>query len=273
MNKGEREKYMEISVILAYYNNLGNLELMLEAFEKQTFRDFEVIVAEDDHNPETEAFLNISRSLFHFPIVHVNQDEKIGFRKTTMLNKAIRKSRGKTLVFIDGDCIPHKNYLKQHQKHSMRGAYNYGRRVLVGEKFTRQLKRKKSFSSLHFFSLLFSDSSLIKEGIYWPCFGLHAKNRKLSGCNWGIQREDILSVNGFDEDYVRPGVGEDFDVEWRLKSAGFRKRSIRNKANVYHLYHPKNSTSEDGKFNEALMEKKMEANHVRCLNGLMPLNE
>ncbi len=140
------------------------------------------------------------------------------------------------------------------------------------EKNYRVVSRgRKSFSSLRFFSLLFSDSSLIKEGIYWPYFGLHAKKRKLSGCNWGIQKEDIISVNGFDEDYVRPGVGEDFDVEWRLQVAGFTKRSIRNKANVYHLYHLKNSTSDDGRHNESMMEKKIEAGQVQCLNGLNTL--
>lgn len=259
---------MEISVILAYYNNLVNLELMLKGFQKQTFKDFEVIVAEDDHNPETESFLSTCRNLYKFPIIHVNQEEKKGFRKTTMLNKAIRISTGETLVFIDGDCLPHKNYLKQHQKQSERGVYHYGRRVLLGEKFSGQIRRRKSLSFPGLFQLLFSDSSLVKEGVYWPLFGLHAGTRKLSGCNWSIRKDDILRVNGFDEDYVRPGVGEDFDVEWRLEAAGLRKRSIRNKANVFHLYHLKNSSREDAKINEALMEKKMRAGQVQCVNGL-----
>ena len=111
----------------------------------------------------------------------------------------------------------------------------------------------------------------MKEGIYWPYFNLHFKERKLSGCNWGIKKEDLLSVNGFDEDYVRPGVGEDHDIEWRLKSKGLKMKSIKNRAIVYHLYHPKNSTKDDARFNDSLMEHKKQANQIECANGLLNL--
>ena len=44
---------MQASVIISYYKNLPNLELVLLALEKQTAReDFEVIVSEDDDAPE-----------------------------------------------------------------------------------------------------------------------------------------------------------------------------------------------------------------------------
>ncbi len=131
--------------------------------------------------------------------------------------------------------------------------------------------KEKSGSPLPFFSLLFSDSSLVKEGIYWPYSELHFKERRLSGCNWGIKKEDLLSVNGFDEDYTRPGVGEDHDIEWRLKAKGLHKKSVKNKAIVYHLYHPKNSTKDDALFNDALMQQKKVARHAECVNGLEKL--
>src|SRR4030042_1804685 len=105
---------MEISVIVAYYNNLPNLEMILESLEKQIFKDFEVIVAEDDNNPDTRRFLDAIRSTHRFPIHHVNQEEKKGFRKTMVLNRAIRISGGRILVFIDSDCIPHWYHLKAY---------------------------------------------------------------------------------------------------------------------------------------------------------------
>ena len=259
---------MEISVIVAYYNQLSNLELILAAFNNQEFRDFEVIIAEDDNNPGTVSFLEANKDSYSYPITHLNQEEKTGFRKTQMLNKAIRISRGKTLVFIDGDCIPHKNHLKEYDKCSKSGLLLYGRRVLLGKKFSKNILRKKSLSVLRFFSLLFSDSRLIKEGIYWPFFSFHMKERKLSGCNWGIKKEDILKVNGFDEDYVRPGVGEDFDIEWRLKSAGLKKKSMKNKAIVYHLNHPRLYSEVDARHNYSLFERKKRANRIQCINGL-----
>jgi glycosyltransferase involved in cell wall biosynthesis len=260
---------MEISVIVAYYNNLPNLEMILESLERQTCEDFEVIVAEDDNNPDTARFLDAARSNHFYPIHHVDQEEKKGFRKTMVLNRAIRISGGRILVFIDGDCIPHPNHLRAYFRMSREGTFLYGRRVLLGQRISCRILKERSLRPLGTLSLLFSDSRNMKEGIYWPLFGLHLSNRKLSGCNWGICKVDLLKVNGFDEDYSRPGVGEDFDIEWRLKSAGLKMRSIRNRANVYHLYHPKPaSREEDSQVNTSLMEQKKAANQLFCLNGL-----
>ncbi len=262
---------MEISVIIAYYDKLPNLEILLDAFNKQTFKDFELIIAEDNKDQITETFLQSKRKHYFFPILHVNQEEKIGFRKTTMLNKAIRVSSGNTMVFIDADCFPHQEFLKEYKKNARKGEFLFGRRVFLGKNITGSIYRVESAAPLRLFSLLFSDSTLVKEGLYWPYFGLHFKDRKLSGCNWGIKKEDLLSVNGFDEDYVRPGFGEDHDIEWRLKSKGFKMKSIKNKAIVYHLYHPKNSTKDDARFNDSLMEQKKQARHAECINGLQKL--
>jgi GT2 family glycosyltransferase len=259
---------MEISVIIAYYQKLSNLELLLDAFDRQTFKDFEVIIAEDDNNPETTSFLKTRREAYSFPVTHLNQEAKKGFRKNKMLNKAVRASGGRTLVFIDGDCIPHRNFLKQYYRNSGEGTFLYGRRVLLGKRFSDRILAGRSLSSIRFLSILFSDSRLVKEGVYWSWFGIHFRSRQLSGCNWGIRRDDLLKVNGFDEDYVKPGVGEDFDVEWRLKSAGITMRSIRNRAIVYHLDHPKLYRENEARHNYEMLEKKKLENRVRCLNGL-----
>jgi len=262
---------MEISVIIAYYDKLINLEILLAAFNRQSFKDFEVIVAEDNNDPKTQSFLDSITGNYFFPILHVNQEEKIGFRKTTMLNKAIRSSNGDMLVFTDADCIPHRHFLKEYKKNIKPGEFLFGRRVLLGKKTTGAIYEKKPDSSPAFFSLLFSDSTLRKEGLYWPYSKLHFRERKLSGCNWGIRKDELVSVNGFDEDYVRPGVGEDHDIEWRLKSKGLKMKSMKNRAIVYHLYHLKNSTRDYAHFNGCLMEQKKEAHQVSCLNGIQKL--
>ncbi len=62
-------------------------------------------------------------------------------------------------------------------------------------------------------------------------------------------KEHLLEVNGFDEDYVRAGVGEDVDIEWRLKQNGIKLKSIRFGAIVYHLHHDVNYSNDDIKYN------------------------
>ena len=47
----------------------------------------------------------------------------------------------------------------------------------------------------------------------------------------------ILEINGFDEDYIRPAIGEDIDLTWRFIAAGYHLVAARNLAVQYHLYH------------------------------------
>ena len=49
----------------------------------------------------------------------------------------------------------------------------------------------------------------MKEAIYNPWFPMAYKTRGLSGRNWGIYKKHLLDINGFDEDYINAGVGED----------------------------------------------------------------
>jgi GT2 family glycosyltransferase len=77
-----------------------------------------------------------------------------------------------------------------------------------------------------------------------------------------------MEVNGFDMDYVHAGVGEDVDVEWRLKANGIKTKSMKNISIVYHIDHPKGYSEEMVKFNFKLMNEKQKENNIRCLNGL-----
>ena len=78
----------------------------------------------------------------------------------------------------------------------------------------------------------------------------------------------MLDINGFDTDYIYAGVGEDTDIEWRLKAIGLKAKSMKNKSIVYHLYHPRGYSEEKVRFNFELMYKKQKENNVQCLNGI-----
>lgn len=262
---------MKVSVIISYYKNLENLKLILQALNKQSVGNFEAIVSEDDNNPVTEEFL--ANQQFNFEIQHVNQQEDVGFRKNMMLNKSIKTSKGEILVFIDGDCVPHKHFVKAYQKHAKDGFMLKGRRVMLGEEITTRVLKEKSVKRLNLLSILFSDSKKKKDAIYTSLLSLTTtkKDKGLLGCNFGIKKKHLLEVNGFDEDYVRAAVGEDTDLEWRLKGIGIQSNLMKNKAIVYHLYHKKGYSEEDVAFNREVLAKKMRAKQYRCLNGLEKL--
>ncbi len=260
-----------ITVIISYYKNLPNLSLILYALNKQSNPNFDVIISEDD-NTNMDDFLANQRKINSFPISHINQKEDLGFRKNAMLNKAIKIAKGNTIVFIDGDCVPHKHFIKAYSKAHKDGVFLYGRRVMLDEKISNTLLTKKNLHEASFLKLMFSSSGFVKESLYLSNLSLSFKTRGLLGCNWGIKKEYLLLVNGFDEDYVAAGVGEDNDIEWRLKAAGLKMKSVKNKAIVYHLYHPRTYAEEKVRQNFALLHKKQQLNKVQCLNGLKKLS-
>ena len=52
-----------------------------------------------------------------------------------------------------------------------------------------------------------------------------------------VDREDLLAVNGFDEDFLGWG-GEDIDLVNRLKLKGLTAEGNVGRAVIYHLEHP-----------------------------------
>ncbi|MDB4107867.1 glycosyltransferase [Bacteroidia bacterium] len=262
---------MSLSVVISYYKNLPNLELLLEGLENQSDKNFDVIISEDDHNSETMDFIAQQKGKHAFGISHIYQEEDLGFRKNMMLNRAITTSNANFLVFLDGDCIPDKHLVRAYRKAAQQGFIFAGRRVMLGKQFSAQLMNTKSTSKLTFGNLLLSDSTKTKEALRSP-FPLAIKtNKGLLGCNWGVTKQDLLDVNGFDADYVRAGVGEDNDIEWRLLANGLQTKSMKNKAIVYHIYHPR-SYSEDGvQANFRLWDQKKQLNNIKCLNGIQDL--
>lgn len=268
MNKNSNAN--NITVIISYYKNPTNLALILLALNKQSNPNFDVIISEDD-NANINEFLENQKKINSFPISHIHQKEDLGFRKNAMLNNAIKIAKGSTIVFIDGDCIPHKHFIKEYAKATKEGVFLYGRRVMLDKKISETLLTNKNLNALNLVQLICSSSTFIKESLYLPSINLSFKTRGLLGCNWGIKKEYLWLVNGFDEDYVAAGVGEDNDIEWRLKAAGLKMKSVKNKAIVYHIYHPRTYAEEKVRQNFVLLHKKQQLNHVQCLNGLNKL--
>ena len=262
---------MRLTVIISYYKALDNLKIILKALNNQSCSDFEVIISEDDYNEETISFLNKSNDIYTFQIIHLNQKEDQGFRKNMMLNKCLLECRTELLAFIDGDCIPNRHFVKEYIKHLEDAVFLSGRGVMLGEKISKEIVKSQALEKLNFLSLLFTDSEKIKDGIYSPFLSLSFKTKGLVGRNWGIKKKHLLEINGFDEDYIRAGVGEDADIEWRLLSNGIKRKSIKNKAFIYHIFHTKKYSEEGVMQNFEMLDSKKLSNNIRCLNGIETL--
>ena len=82
-----------------------------------------------------------------------------------------------------------------------------------------------------------------------------------------FSRQAINAINGFDEDYILPAIGEDIDLTWRFVEAGYTLFSLRNMAIQYHLYHNENWQNQE--INADIMKQKISWNEYVCKNGLI----
>lgn len=259
---------MEITIIIAVYKDLKSLDLVIRSLNIQTYNNFEVIVAEDCQNSEMVNYLEKIKINFA-GLKHVNQED-IGFRKTKILNEAVKKSSGKYLIFIDGDCICHKDFVLEYKKSFEENALLAGRRVMLSEKQTETIKNR--FFIPTYFNLLFTQSSHREEGLKLPKFLARKKIGGLIGSNFGIDKKLLEKINGFDEDYCRAGSGEDDDIFFRVNRVeNVKIISVRNRALQYHLFHSRGNREDDTIFNLLLLMEKKKNDGYKCKNGLEKL--
>lgn len=256
-----------ISVIISIYKDLSNLKLVLLGLSKQTFKNFEVIISEDNNSLETANFITSTRKIFNFSIKHVSQED-IGFRKTRILNKALLISEGKYLVFLDGDCIPHKRLLESYYNNLTPNTVCMGRRCYLDKNITEKLRKQFDLKKINLFNLLFH-SNRLELGIYNPYLKTGSPKRMILGCNWAVSRQVLLDINGFDEDYVHAGVGEDHDIDWRLRLKNIIFKNIKHQVIVYHLYHKPNYSSETTAFVNNQKDDKIKIGNIFCINGVI----
>jgi len=236
----------EISLILSFYNRIDFLKLVFAGLQRQTFNNFEVLIADDGSSEEIVNDIEKLSCEINFPIAHIWQEDK-GFRKNKILNQAIINSNSPYLIFIDGDCIPHRDFIAEHFSSRQLNTCLTGRRVNLSQKLSESLssqKVKEGILENHFFLLkdgLLGKSTDVEKGFFIRNKFLrkyfNKKKRGLLGCNFSIHKNDLLVINGFDERYTAPSIGEDTDIQFRLELAGGSIRSLNNIAVQYHLYH------------------------------------
>jgi GT2 family glycosyltransferase len=255
----------KVSLIIAVYKRVDFLELIFKSIEKQTFRDFQVIIAEDDCSPIIKKFLDEKEKNFPFQIKHISQKDD-GFRKNILLNKALRIADSEYLIFIDGDCILDKNFVKDHIKNARHDVCLFGRRVMLDAKTSENLVKTKNFKLLSFMKLLFTKTNHLESAIRLP-FLISRRKSGVLGCNFSIFKDNMIKINGFDEDFTRPLYGEDTDVARRLSLIGVKLQCSKFQTIQYHLHHSTKDRDEDWKISGELYERKVKEGKSECDNG------
>ena len=103
---------------------------------------------------------------------------------------------------------------------------------------------------------------------YFPAF----KSRRLKGiksCNMSFFKQDILAVNGFNEDFVGWG-NEDSELACRFFKYGLMKKVHHFMTVCFHLWHPANKIVSEK--NRQLLSESIASKEYYCENGIIKKN-
>lgn len=239
-----------VTVIISVYNKWEWVELVLTGLEIQSFTDFEVVIADDGSGTAFIDALKKYSAVSPLSVRHVWHEDK-GFRKTRILNGAVKAAKGDYLVFVDGDCVPDRHFVADHWQNRQTNTILAGRRVNLSPAVTASLTaariREGFMSSPAFYGQVWLDNfrkrgKHAEKSLRLPYF-LHRllpeKSRGILGCNFSLYRDDLLQINGFDMRYEAPAFGEDTDIDQRLRWLGKKVKLLKFQAVQYHLYHKK----------------------------------
>lgn len=274
---------MRISVIVPTYNRPKALRLSLLSLACQTRIPDEVLVADDGSSGETTATVRdfSGSAACPFQVKHVWQEDR-GFRKPRILNETVRRSTGDFLIFLDGDCMAHREFVRSHLLVAEPDVIASGKRVDLGQKLSESILRKGvPLSGLSLRLLLdsvISDTRKADEAVRFS----HPLLRRLLhrdaitddgvwGCNFSLHRELFYRINGCDEDFLDGSI-EDNDLGIRVLNSGGRIRSVRGLAIVFHLWHRSTWSFANEKFrhNKSILERRIARKEPRCVNGIVP---
>lgn len=235
---------MFASVIFTTFNHPKWLEKTLWGFSMQSFRDFEIIVADDGSGQETRDVVESLKTQIDIPIQHVWQEDD-GFQKCRILNKAIVASQGAYLIFTDGDCIPHPDFVKNHVELARENS------LLSGGYFKLPLEVSRSITRQ---DILDGNCTrpgwLLKHGVPFtpkiakllshPTIGAILDALTITRATWNghsssTWKKHILATNGFDERMQYGGQDREFGE--RLMNMGIKTRQVRYRCSCVHLDH------------------------------------
>jgi len=256
---------MRASVIFTTYNHPKWLEKTLWGFSVQSVRDFEIIVADDGSNDETRQVIEKFKAECDLSVKHIWHEDN-GFQKCRILNKAIVASESDYLIFTDGDCIPHPDFVKNHLELSEEDTFLSGGYFKLPMNVSRSITRqdviqhsstKPSWLLANGVSFTYKISKLCSH----PFWGALLDKITITRATWNghsasTWKKLILETNGFDERMQYGGQDREFGE--RLMNMGVKPKQVRYRCSCVHLDHKRSYAKP-----ESILKNKNIRKHTR----------
>jgi len=276
---GKRRKLMLITLIVTTYNSHKKLKKVIESLTIQSDSEFEIIIADDGSSEKnfdnTKKFIKKFKKILHNPEIKYVWHEDKGFRAAKIRNKAIKKSNGDYIIFLDGDCVPNKEFISFHRKLAEKNFFCRGNRVKISRKLSQDFLDGSvditdlTITKLIKYRLTGNINRLLPLIRLKSSFFRKTKKMKWQGaktCNLAVWKDDLLKINGFDESFIGWGR-EDSDLVVRLINNGVKRKEGTFATGVYHLWHKLNSRDNFSK-NDKLLNQAIELKKIKAIKGL-----
>ncbi len=103
---------MEVSVIVPTYNGAKKIPVLLNALQKQTFSDFQLVIVVDGSTDDTIRILDGYSKLFRK--IKIIVQPRSG--RAIVRNRGAHESEGELLIFFDDDMEPAPDSVERHYK-------------------------------------------------------------------------------------------------------------------------------------------------------------
>lgn len=269
--------YERLGVILSTYEWPEALDAVLRAFSEQSDSDFAIVVADDGSRADTGAVVDAWRASFGGRLQHVWQPDE-GFRLARVLNLGALAIDADYLVFLHGESVPGRHFVRAMGSCAVPGWFVAGRRIDLSEELTtRVLSQRVPVHRWGMFDWL----RVRKDAA--PLVSLTRRDRRRVGARGvpefvpvdrtygyllGVARRDFERVNGYDMRFEGWGE-EDVDIAVRLRRLGLRCGHAGHEATLIHLWHESDAPLE--RPNWYLLQETEQSDRVEAIEGLREL--
>jgi len=257
--------HQSVSLIISTYNWPKALNLCLKSVINQLQLPNEVIIADDGSGKATKELIDKLRAVFPVPLYHVWHEDK-GFRKSLILNKAVKTASSAYIIQIDGDVILDKHFIQDHLSVSEKKTFVRGTRAHIKEELlpTMFAEERIDFSYLNK-GIKNRFNALRLPAMAWIFTKKRSSSKSVRGCNVAFWKRDFVAVNGYSNDLQGWGH-EDEELAARLVNSGVMRKGLKLKAVQYHITHRIASRKQENK-HEFSLRRTIEENIKRCQNG------
>jgi len=259
---------LRIALAITTYERPDALAAVIASVARQSLLPDEVVIADDGSTPRTQALITSLAAGAAVPTRVVSQPHE-GFRVARLRNLATSWTRAEYLLFVDGDMLLHSEFIADHARLARRGWFTQGVRARADANLTAKLLADPARCPSPVdpgLGVLRRAYLLHSPAMARACRRFANSFVAIKACNLGAWREDLVRINGFNEDIVGWGP-EDKELCARLEHAGVRRQTLLFGGIAVHLHHTAASRAQLPA-NLALLRATRRERRIRCDRGL-----